>query len=758
MSTPPASSTRPHPLIQSSSQRQPHVTSSPYSISLSAARHAFHRPSPLRVWGRAPRRGARMRRGRWSGLCASLDTVNHSAHARTTGAWQRGRAGGAGGCDAATGGGQRWCRLLSSLSSSSSSPPSSSSSVSFSSLPLSSVVLSALSDVGWLRCTEVQARALPLLLPQPVAAELLIAARTGTGKSLAALIPAFERAIAAERQAAAGRTRSDEEGTIRGASTVAAHHPQHSTAAATKPEHADALPAGLSSPSPRSPALLHLPPTPFQPFVAPFSSSSVCPSPLSSSPSLLRPLSVVLVPSRELVSQWLAEAKLLARGLPVRVERLSAERTARKEKRDLGLRGGGRRRPAAAAASLAAPSSASLDPALPRPISLLICTPHRLQVFLQRRLLSLSAVRTFVVDEADVLLDSTAGFSEEVERLLQALHAQAGRGGGAKDAPLLLFLAASVPPALLSSLRRLCPSLLDCSSPTLHSLPPSLPLRFVPVTAATKLAVLVREVEAALSATPTGSSRVLVFCNSIPSCRAVEAALASQLSSPSLVASSHGSLPSALRLRHFASFVRGDVRVLVCTDLASRGLDLPFLSTTIQFDLAHNATDFLHRAGRLQRHSRHTQHTQLQQQPHTSPHTLPRQAQEAVSLILPGERRLASAIQEQLRSAAAPSPPHAQPLPLEPLPRGGRASASRASSAASPAAPFSASTAASSGVKKRRAAVSAERHRVGGGRRAEQLPATGRRTARQGSPRTVKSDHAQASGQEKQRRRGRMAP
>ena len=524
-------------------------------------------------------------------------------------------------------------RSLSSLSPSSSASPS----VDFASLPLSSALLCALREGGWLRCTEVQARALPHLLPHPTHSQALIAGRTGEGKTLAALIPAFERAIDAER-------RLREEGQRRVAWTAADALPPVWDSP-TGAVDASAAAAALPPPPPLlqlpPPPPLYTPPSPARPSSARLFNASPSPplstalSALSSTPSLLRPLSVVLVPSRELVSQWLCEAKLLARTLPVRVERLSAERPTRKEKRDLGLVQR-RRRPQAEQ------STADGDRALPRPISLLICTPHRLQAFLRRRLLSLSSVRTFIVDEADVLLEGGGGFSEEVVQLLHTLRQQSNSRRGAGEAPLLLFLAASVPSAVLSTLRTLCPSLLDCSSPTLHSLPAALPLRFVPVTATSKMEALVREVKGALAIDASATSRVLVFCNSIPSCRAVEAALSTSLSSPSLVASSHGSLPSTLRRRHFAAFLRGDgvVRVLVCTDLASRGLDLPFLTRVIQFDLAANATDFLHRVGRLRRHSRAQPQSQLPL------HLHPRQGQqEAVSLVLPAERSLASSIQ-----------------------------------------------------------------------------------------------------------------
>ncbi len=92
--------------------------------------------------------------------------------------------------------------------------------------------------------------------------------------------------------------------------------------------------------------------------------------------------------------------------------------------------------------------------------------------------------------------------------------------------------------------------------------------------------------------------RVMVFCNTIPSARSTAHALAEAGFS---LSSLHGGIPPQLREREFAAFRDGLTPLLVCTDAASRGLDLPSVSATLLFDFPRNAVDYLHRIGRTGR-------------------------------------------------------------------------------------------------------------------------------------------------------------
>lgn len=63
----------------------------------------------------------------------------------------------------------------------------------------------------------------------------------------------------------------------------------------------------------------------------------------------------------------------------------------------------------------------------------------------------------------------------------------------------------------------------------------------------------------------------------------------------------HGDIPSSERIETLRKFSSGELRVLICTDLASRGLDIPDVSHVIQLDFASNAAQVLHRTGRTAR-------------------------------------------------------------------------------------------------------------------------------------------------------------
>jgi len=97
------------------------------------------------------------------------------------------------------------------------------------------------------------------------------------------------------------------------------------------------------------------------------------------------------------------------------------------------------------------------------------------------------------------------------------------------------------------------------------------------------------------------NTSVIIFCNSVASARAIEHTLSEDgMESTSL----HGDIPPKLRIANYLKFKRRESNVLVATDLASRGLDLPFVSHIINFDCPKTTSDYLHRAGRAGRAGR----------------------------------------------------------------------------------------------------------------------------------------------------------
>jgi superfamily II DNA/RNA helicase len=98
--------------------------------------------------------------------------------------------------------------------------------------------------------------------------------------------------------------------------------------------------------------------------------------------------------------------------------------------------------------------------------------------------------------------------------------------------------------------------------------------------------------------------RTLIFCNTIKSCQAVELYL-KELNNPIYLSEAiNGESSSSEREINLKKFRAGDINILVSTDIASRGLDIPEIDHVILFDFPLNPIDYIHRAGRCGRAGR----------------------------------------------------------------------------------------------------------------------------------------------------------
>src|SRR5690606_39582726 len=60
----------------------------------------------------------------------------------------------------------------------------------------------------------------------------------------------------------------------------------------------------------------------------------------------------------------------------------------------------------------------------------------------------------------------------------------------------------------------------------------------------------------------------------------------------------HGDLDQSLRMKTLSDFRNGDLKLLVASDVAARGLDIPAVSHVFNYDVPHHADDYVHRIGR----------------------------------------------------------------------------------------------------------------------------------------------------------------
>ena len=211
---------------------------------------------------------------------------------------------------------------------------------------------------------------------------------------------------------------------------------------------------------------------------------------------------------------------------------------------------------------------------------ILVATPGRLLDLLEHNAVSLSSVSILVLDEADRLLEE--GFSDELRRILALLPSRRQS----------LLFSATFPPAVQNLAIALLRDPVRIDAPSAPATKPDIIQRVIEVDAPRRtqlLRHLIRENE---------WPGVLVF---VATQYATEH-VAEKLRQAGLVAVAlHGALSQGARSRALADFKAGNVRVLLATDLAARGIDIVRLAVVVNFDLPRSAVDYTHRIGRTGR-------------------------------------------------------------------------------------------------------------------------------------------------------------
>ena len=216
-------------------------------------------------------------------------------------------------------------------------------------------------------------------------------------------------------------------------------------------------------------------------------------------------------------------------------------------------------------------------------VDVLIATPGRLIDIFERGGMLLTDARVLVIDEADRMLDM--GFIPDVEKIVSLLPRNRQT----------LFFSATMAPAI----RRLADAFLQNPKEVTVSAPASVATT---ITAGYAL-VAEHDKREALRRLLRAEQvqNALVFCNRK---RDVDILYKSLTRHGFSVGALHGDLAQPVRFATLEKFKSGELQLLVCSDVAARGIDIGGLSHVFNFDVPHHAEDYVHRIGRTGRAGR----------------------------------------------------------------------------------------------------------------------------------------------------------
>jgi superfamily II DNA/RNA helicase len=265
-----------------------------------------------------------------------------------------------------------------------------------------------------------------------------------------------------------------------------------------------------------------------------------------------RPTALVLVPTRELAAQVTAELQSLAPSKKLTV----------------------------AAVYGGMPLNAQANRA--KKAHVLVATPGRLEDLANRRLVDLSHVRTFVLDEADRMLDM--GFQPQVDRIVRRLPRNRQT----------MFFSATLDGPVGELARAYTNSPARFEAEHANQQPSEIEHSFVSVTQDSKVETLVEHIRSTDGLT-------LVF---VRTKRGADK-LVQKLGRQNVRAvAMHGDMSQNARERALWQFESGKISTLVATDVAARGLDLDDITHVINFDPPGEDKDYVHRTGRTGRAGR----------------------------------------------------------------------------------------------------------------------------------------------------------
>jgi superfamily II DNA/RNA helicase len=220
-------------------------------------------------------------------------------------------------------------------------------------------------------------------------------------------------------------------------------------------------------------------------------------------------------------------------------------------------------------------------------VDVIVATPGRLLDLCDRGALSLLGIKYFVLDEVDRMLGM--GLEEQLRKVVALVTAES------KPCQTLLF-SATLPESLQRLARSAVVNPVEIQVGATHVTAPNIKHQVLflhTYEKPRKILEILRQTE---------FPPVIVFASSI---QAVDFLVRHLRKEQFHVAGLHSEKGQEYRFKLMTGFKNGKVDVLVATDLASRGLDIPEVTHVINYDIPDTIEDYIHRCGRTGRMSRH---------------------------------------------------------------------------------------------------------------------------------------------------------
>ncbi|XP_051146553.1 DEAD-box ATP-dependent RNA helicase 3, chloroplastic [Andrographis paniculata] len=222
------------------------------------------------------------------------------------------------------------------------------------------------------------------------------------------------------------------------------------------------------------------------------------------------------------------------------------------------------------------------ESALSRGVDIVVGTPGRIIDLINNNSLKLGEVQYLVLDEADQML--AVGFEEDVEVILEKLPSQRQS----------MLFSATMPGWVKKLARRYLnnPLTIDLVGENEEKLAEGIKLYAISATATSKRTIL-----GDLVTVYAKGGKTIVFTQTKRDADEVSLALTNSIAAEAL----HGDISQHQRERTLNGFRQGKFTVLVATDVAARGLDIPNVDLIVHYELPNDPETFVHRSGRTGR-------------------------------------------------------------------------------------------------------------------------------------------------------------